>query len=244
MNPRRTNSHVGRATRDQIIAVTLETIQKEGLASLTIRQIAERAGVNVAAVNYHFGSKDALVNEVLAELTAGLREAFGHLADDSRPARERLRQFLDVFAAVLLRYPDVYRQAIGTGLLGGAAQPQYLSFLRAEGLLLLRRLVREATGETDERRLTLRLMQAIGGLVYPLLVGALLEPATGMRFAEDDTRREHVEICLQNLLGPGAGQGSPDRSATAVAKPASPAKGKPPHRARPEATARRKAKRD
>lgn len=244
MNPRRTNSHVGRATRDQIIAVTLETIQKEGLASLTIRQIAERAGVNVAAVNYHFGSKDALVGEVLAELTAGLRDAFFQLADDSRPARERLGQFLDEFAAVLLRYPDVYRQAIGSGLLGGAAQPQYLSFLRAEGLLLLRRLVREVTGETDERRLTLRLMQAIGGLVYPLLVGALMEPATGLRFADDDIRRAHVEVCLQNLLGPGTGQGVPGDSVGAAAKDSAKATAKAPPKARPGAATRRKAGRD
>jgi AcrR family transcriptional regulator len=244
VNPRRTNSHVGRATRDQIIAVTLETIQKEGLASLTIRQIAERAGVNVAAVNYHFGSKDALVGEVLAELTAGLRDAFGQLADDSRPARERLGQFLNEFAAVLLRYPDVYRQAIGAGLLGGEAQPQYLSFLRAEGLLLLRRLVREVTGETDERRLTLRLMQAIGGLVYPLLVGALMEPATGVRFAVDDIRRDHVEICLQNLLGPGAGHGAPGDSVGAAVKASAKAAAKAPPKARPGATTRRKARRD
>ena len=68
MTPRRTQSTAGKATREQIIAVTLQAIQQEGLAALTIRQIADRAGVNVAAVNYHFGSKDALVGEVLGEL--------------------------------------------------------------------------------------------------------------------------------------------------------------------------------
>lgn len=201
MTPRRTQSTVGKATREQIIAVTLEAIQKEGLAGLTIRRIAELAEVNVAAVNYHFGSKDALVNEVLVELTAGLRSAFAHIAADRASPRQRLHQFLDEFAAVLLRYPDVYRQAIGTGLLGGNEQPQYLNFLRSEGLQTLKRLVRDVTGEADGRRLTLRLVQAIGGLVYPLLVGTLLEQATGLKFADETVRREHVAICLQNLVG-------------------------------------------
>ena len=202
MTPRRTQSSVGKATREQIIAVTLEAMQQEGLAALTIRQIAERAGVNVAAVNYHFGSKDALVNEVLIELTAGLRSAFKQLTDEQAPPRARLHRFLDEFSRVLLRYPDVYRQAVGSGLLGGDGQRQYLGFLRAEGLQALNRLVREVTGETQERRLMLRIIQAIGGLVYPLLIGPFIEQAADIKLSDERVRREHVAICLQNLVGP------------------------------------------
>lgn len=206
MTARKIQHIAGKTTREQIIAVTLTAIQTEGLANLTIRQIAERAGVNVAAVNYHFGSKDALVNEVLVELTAGLQGAFSQLADDSLSPRQRLQQFLDAFSSVLLRYPDVYRQAIGTGLLGGDAQRHYLSFLKAEGLQALTQLVRQVTGESNKRRLMLRTIQAIGGLVYPLLVGPFIEQATGVRFADEPVRREHVAICLHSLVGPEADQ--------------------------------------
>jgi AcrR family transcriptional regulator len=201
MTERRTQSSVGKVTRDHIIAVTLETIQTEGLATLTIRQIAERAGVNVAAVNYHFGSKDALVNEVLVELTSELQRAFSHLTPDSLDPRLRVRRFLHEFASVILRYPDVYRQAIGTGLLGGDAQRQYLGFLQNDGLQTLKRLVREVTGETNERRLMLRIVQAIGGLVYPLLIGSFIGQAAGFQFTEERVKKEHVSICVENLLG-------------------------------------------
>ncbi len=204
MTERRTQSTTGRATRDQIIAVTLEAIQTEGLVTLTIRQIAERAGVNVAAVNYHFGSKDALVNEVLIELTSELQGTFSHLANDSIEPRLRVHRFLSEFSNVILRYPDVYRQALGTGLLGGDAQRKYLGFLQLEGLQTLKRLVREVTGETHERRLMLRIVQSIGGLVYPLLVGSFIGQAAGFQFTEERVRKEHVSICLQNLLGPQA----------------------------------------
>lgn len=204
MTPRRpaAKPSVGQTTREQIIAVTLEAIRSEGLATLTIRQIADRAGVNVAVVNYHFGSKDALVNHVLVELTAGLRQAFAPLAVEDTPPQQRLGQFLEDFAAVLTRYPDVYRQAIATGLLGGEAQQQYLGFLRSEGLQTVARLVREVTGEREDRRLRLRIVAAIGGLVYPILVGSLIEPAVGLQLAEERSRRELAAICLQNLLGP------------------------------------------
>jgi AcrR family transcriptional regulator len=229
MTPRRTQSSIGKTTREQIVAVTLEAIQKEGMAALTIRQIAERAGVNVAAVNYHFGSKDALVNEVLVELTAGLRSAFNQLTDERASPRERLHRFLDEFSLVLLQYPDVYRQAIGSGLLGGDGQRQYLGFLRAEGLQALKRLVREVTGEAQERRLMLRIIQAIGGLAYPLLVGPFIEQAADIQLSDERVRREHVAICLQNLVGPEeavTGSVPPPRGR----RPASRGAGKPARR--------------
>lgn len=37
-----------------------------GFDSMSMRQITSTAGVNLAAVNYHFGSKDALIHAVLA----------------------------------------------------------------------------------------------------------------------------------------------------------------------------------
>lgn len=54
----------------KIIENTKMLIQKN--ASVTIKEIAEASYVNIAAVNYHFGSKEKLltivVNEVLTEL--------------------------------------------------------------------------------------------------------------------------------------------------------------------------------
>ena len=37
---------------------------RQGFASTSLRQVTSRADVNIAAVNYHFGSKDNLINEV------------------------------------------------------------------------------------------------------------------------------------------------------------------------------------
>lgn len=206
------NSPAGKATREQILEVTLDFIQREGLASLTIRKIAERAGVNVAAVNYHFGSKEALVNEVLVVLTAGLRGAFAHLADGGALPRQRLRRFLDAFSTALLQHPEVYRQAIAVNLAGGDAQRQYFSFVRSEGIRALLDTVRAATGETDDRRLRLRVIQGIGGLVYPLLVGPFIEQVAGLHLADEAVRREHVSVCLETLVGPGADAEAPATS--------------------------------
>jgi AcrR family transcriptional regulator len=52
------------STKDRILHAAEELFAHQGFASTSLRQVTSRADVNIAAVNYHFGSKDNLVNEV------------------------------------------------------------------------------------------------------------------------------------------------------------------------------------
>lgn len=61
-----------RATRDQILEATLETLRQEGLAGATSRAIARRGGFNQALVFYYFGSLDGLLLAAL-DLTSNRR---------------------------------------------------------------------------------------------------------------------------------------------------------------------------
>src|ERR1700760_1816441 len=52
-------------TRTRILDAALDQFGARGFAATSIRDLAQAAGVNVAAVNYYFGSKDALRVEAL-----------------------------------------------------------------------------------------------------------------------------------------------------------------------------------
>lgn len=52
------------STKDRILHAAEELFAQQGFASTSLRQVTSRADVNIAAVNYHFGSKENLVNEV------------------------------------------------------------------------------------------------------------------------------------------------------------------------------------
>ncbi len=62
------------STKERILAAAEDLFARYGFAGASLRQVTAAANVNLAAVNYHFGSKDNLVNEVfrrrLDELTA------------------------------------------------------------------------------------------------------------------------------------------------------------------------------
>ncbi len=52
-------------TRRRILETAAMVFAEHGFAATTVRMICGRANVNIAAVNYHFGGKEALYREVL-----------------------------------------------------------------------------------------------------------------------------------------------------------------------------------
>ena len=52
------------STKDRILSAAEELFAVHGFAGTSLRQVTSVADVNIAAVNYHFGSKENLVNEV------------------------------------------------------------------------------------------------------------------------------------------------------------------------------------
>jgi AcrR family transcriptional regulator len=89
-------------TRLRLIEAALDLFGMQGFDGTTTRQLAERAKVNLAAIPYHFGSKDKLyqavaghiVERVRERVVAGLAEAEAHVT--SRPAaRAALHQALE-----------------------------------------------------------------------------------------------------------------------------------------------------
>jgi AcrR family transcriptional regulator len=53
------------AIRDRLLDAGERLIAARGLAATSVRAVCGEAGANVAAVHYHFGSKDSLVDAVL-----------------------------------------------------------------------------------------------------------------------------------------------------------------------------------
>jgi AcrR family transcriptional regulator len=62
------------ATIDRILAAAEELFADFGIANTSVRNITEKAKVNVAAVNYHFVSKENLVLKVLERRSADLEQ--------------------------------------------------------------------------------------------------------------------------------------------------------------------------
>ena len=57
----------GDETKERILLAAQKLFAKRGFEAVSLRKITTEALANVAAVNYHFGSKEALVDEVIVQ---------------------------------------------------------------------------------------------------------------------------------------------------------------------------------
>ncbi len=97
-------------TKARILQAALDEMERVGVEGLTVRGITSAAGVNGAAVNYHFGSKDRLLAEVLDEagragLWGTLDELRALIADNRGDVRSGLEEYLSEFLPDLLSHP-------------------------------------------------------------------------------------------------------------------------------------------
>lgn len=87
-------------TRERLLDAAREVFSQHGFQGATVREICRRAEANVAAVNYHFGSKDGLLAEALNfNRLKALQTANGQA--DACP-KIRLRLFIHDFMLMLL----------------------------------------------------------------------------------------------------------------------------------------------
>lgn len=85
----------GRETRQQLLTAATAVLGEDGYAALSMRAVADRAGVRLSLVHYHFGSKAGLMEAVLEHLTDGLLERQAAMWDDGRPFADQWRTACD-----------------------------------------------------------------------------------------------------------------------------------------------------
>src|ERR1700730_5796797 len=96
-------------TRQALLDHATDVFAENGFDRASVREITRRADVNQAAINYHFGGKEALYREVLRLAVAALNDA-SLLNDDAigRVTRdEAVRLFVRQQAMPLLKHGEM-----------------------------------------------------------------------------------------------------------------------------------------
>jgi AcrR family transcriptional regulator len=94
-------------TRSRILDAAEKLLVQHGLDATTLRMITTAARANLAAVNYHFGSKEALIEAVFRRRLTWLNEqriaALDALEAEARGAPLKPRQIVESFFGVAIR---------------------------------------------------------------------------------------------------------------------------------------------
>jgi AcrR family transcriptional regulator len=156
-------------TRDALLAAGTELFAEHGYDGVPVADIARRAAVNKAMINYHFGGKRrlylAIVNATFAEIVASVER----LAEAPRPAPALLREVIAVVSdAVTRHHPHFCTMMLREVLDGGAHLEPVLAAQPARMLAAVQRIVARGVREGDFRPVdpVLTHLSLVGGLVF------------------------------------------------------------------------------
>lgn len=91
--------------REALLAAARELLAEQGLARVSLRDVARRAGVQPPLVHYHFGSKRELFEAVVVELSERLRAQLASAARERGSPEQRLRAYLSHVIHTLAAQP-------------------------------------------------------------------------------------------------------------------------------------------
>ncbi|WP_437597568.1 TetR/AcrR family transcriptional regulator [Sorangium sp. So ce590] len=189
--------------RQRLIVAAIEQIEQHGVGQATVRKIAAAAGVNIAAVNYYFRSKEAL-------LAAALEGSIRHMLEDGEEFLARmpgdpmgaLSGLLDYYLEGCVRYPNLGKahlhDAFQTDDYGGP-----FPTLFAPVILRLRDLVRAAVPGLDERAAAHRVVAALSAVFFPAFFAGLYEGLSALGTPAD--RLAYVRELARQTLAPAEG---------------------------------------
>lgn len=100
----------GTSTKERIMDAAQELFGRHGLEGTSLRAVTNAAGANLAAVNYHFGSKEelfrAVVWRVMGPVAEEHRRRMEEMAGSSPSVEELLDAFLGPFVRLISGQPD------------------------------------------------------------------------------------------------------------------------------------------
>ena len=190
------------STRQRILGAAEELFAERGFAGASLRQVTAAANVNLAAVNYHFGSKDNLIEEVFRRRLDELsRRRLDRLAALEAAGTPTLEAVLDAFITPALELSLDRR--------GGSVFMRVLARAFAEHNSHLRRFLSDNYGyvlkdfaaafarllpQLGKEELYWRLDIAVGALTYAMADFGMIQRRTG------DSDREHREQTARHLI--------------------------------------------
>ncbi len=203
--------------RDDIVAAARALMRRSGVDGFSMRVLAEEAGVSIATPYNLFGSKQAILLEVLA---ADLKAYETALAEMHADEIEVLFRTVEMMTEVFAEEPDLYRSVIAAVSRDGG--PEFRFMVSGPRYLLWKRLLREATeagllrADVDPDAFAITVTQhmfanvldwALGNLSLAEMSGriryglalSLVAIATPRSRAQIESRLKNAEILLQQF---------------------------------------------
>ena len=166
---RRARRRDAAATRDALLAAGTELFAERGYDGVPVWAVAQKAGVNKAMINYHFGGKRKLYRAIVSATFGEMVASVERLAESPRPAPEVLRELIAVVGEIATRrHPHFCSMMLREVLAGGTHLDPELIDKPARILGAVQRIVARGVSNGDFRPVDPMLthLSLVGSLVF------------------------------------------------------------------------------
>jgi AcrR family transcriptional regulator len=99
----------GEATAERILDAAFRSIAMHGCGAVTLRGIAEEAGVALSQLSYYYGNKDSLFDAVLKRMQQGYMDALNERLQRQHTLVDQIMALVDYNEFILDKSPNTYR---------------------------------------------------------------------------------------------------------------------------------------
>jgi len=96
-------------TAQALVEAALELFAEKGYEGASVRAITRRAGANLGAITYHFGSKDRLYEAAFVSVAEPFREHLKDAVATSDPPLDRIEALVRAWYSYLSEHPSFSR---------------------------------------------------------------------------------------------------------------------------------------
>lgn len=198
-----------RQGREALLVAARELMAEKGLPRVTLREVAQRAGVQPALVHYYFGSKEGLLRAVTALVAGELVGRIQQAASLEGSSEDRVRSLVEAVTASFAADPYAPRLLIEQVLFG---EPDvidgFVDRFARPNLAAIRGLLESgrASGELREVEPMFLLPALIGCCHFFFLAAPILQRVFGIDEITPDLARRFADhtaaLVLDGIAAP------------------------------------------
>lgn len=183
--------------KEKILEVTEQLIKEKGL-TVSVRDIANTADVNVSAVSYHFGNKDNLIKEVIAKSMLNFKDVFNKLDNQQIEPLVRLEIFLEDTIELINQNQELSDYVLNQSDLF-QTRYEYMQYLESVGYSKLVSLIQEITSLDDQNQILIIIEQMLAANVVSYITEMKIA-SKNPQFELNQDYKQRIRIFIENYF--------------------------------------------
>lgn len=184
--------------KEKIINATIDLIKKHGdISKITVRDIAARAGVGIGLINYHFQTKDRLVNLCSLEMIRYSIDQMSVMkADLDIESIEQMKSLGNGIAAFMIMNPGLARISVVKDLASAGVADNSDQVVK-----MFFPIARKIGGvDKSDQDLLLLLHMLVFSIEAAFLRKDVMKASFGVDLDDPEQRNQFVDFCIDSLF--------------------------------------------